>query len=604
MGAIEIVAFLAFSLLLPVAIVAAIAFAVSRRRSRGGAAAGGEPIAVSVRRFYFYLVALVGLLVGVGGAYYIVGFALEALVGERVIASSREPLAIGLSLAIVGLAVWAVHWRQIQRSRARPAEANALLRSLYVYLVLAIAGAFLLVVGYEIVRWLLGIGSGAPIETSSWSFAIVWGVVWVYHWRVGSDAPAAPPALAVRRLYIYGAAAVALIVGAAGLGMAIFAVLDAGYHAVFGSAGLLAPGERLWDETMISGLALAISGLAAWSLHWLGFGAGAESALRQAYAYAAALLGGYLVAMVAVIALARLPLGWLLGGPPVPAAEHFAAAPNWIATFAVGAAVWLYHRAVLRGEADRSPLGARAAARAYTYPLAGFGLAAVALAVGIAGEQLLESLLRSDDGILTGAGAGADAIATSIALALAGTPVFLGYWRLAQRRAGAPDGAEQSAPARKIFVFGILGITALTLIGSLSFLLYALLSDVLEGEFGIRFLYEGRGGVAAIAATLPVLLYYWAVYRRDREREPVRARVRRREVAVLLAPGGDAALAELEQALGYGVEAFAWADAAGPVGALGPDQVRDLAERVAGAAGARVLVTLDSSGARVLSYDP
>ncbi len=598
-------AFLALSLLLPAAVVAAIVVAIARRRSQGGAAAGGEPMAVSVRRLYFYLVALVGLLVGVGGVYYIVQFALDGVFGDLVIASSREPLAIGLSLAIVGLAVWGFHWRHIQRSQSRPEEARALLRSLYVYLVLAIAGTFLLVVGYEIVRWLLGIGGDSEFSASSWSFAIVWGAVWAYHWRVGAAGPESPPALAIRRFYVYGAAAVGLIVGASGLGMSVFAVLDAGYQAAFGTGELLSLGGRLWGEELISGLALAVTGSGAWGAHWLRFGAGgSDSALRGAYVYAAALLGGYLVGMIAAAAIAILLLGWWIGDVPDTAAEHFSTMPNWIATLAMGSAIWLYHRAVLRGDSDESPLGAISRVRVYTYPLAGFGLAALALAVGIAANQLVESLLRSDEGILVGAGSGLNASAESIALALVGMPVFLGYWRLAQRRAGQSGGAEQSALARKIFVFSVLGATALALIGSLSYLLYTLLSNVLAGEFGIEFLYQGRSAIGTIAATLPFLLYFWIIHRRDREREPVRVSVERRAVAVLSGPGGEGVVADLERALGYRVEAFAWADSEGPARVLDQVQIRDLAERVSGAAGSRVLVTLDSSGARVLSYDP
>ncbi len=590
-------------LLSPVALAAAIAFAISRRRA-AGAAAGGEPLAVSVRRFYFYLAALIGLLVGTGGAYYIVRFALEVLFGEQVITASREPLAIGISLALVGLAVWGIHWRHIQRSLGRPAEARALLRSLYVYLVLAIAGGFLLVVGYEIVRWLLEIGRGDKFDPSSWSFAIVWGAVWAYHWHVGSNAPPSGPATAVRRFYVYGSAAVTLVVGAVGTGMAVFAVLDAGYLAAFGSGEPLAAGDRLWGETMVSGLALALTGGAAWSTHFLRFGAGSvDSVLRQVYAYAAALLGGYLLSMIAVVAGGAMLLTWLIGNPAGTAASHFSATPNWIATLAVGLAVWAYHRSILLREADESPLGAVSGARVYSYPLAGFGLAALSAAIGIVVSNLADSLLRPDENILVGAGSQLDPLANAIALTLVGAPVFLGYWRLAQRRAARPGSREQSSVARKVFVFGVLGAAALVLTGSLSFLLYALLSDALAGVFGIGFLYEGRGAVGATAATLPFLLYFWHVNRTDRGQEPTPARPRRRQVAVLSGPGAEEAVAAIERALGYRVENFAWAEAEGGAGAIEPDRLRELAEQVAGARGSRVLITLDSSGPRVLSYD-
>ena len=590
-------------LLSPVAIVAAIVYGLSRRRAGSGAPAG-EPMAVSVRRLYFYLAALVGLLVGAGGVYYIVQFVLEGLFGELVIAASREPLAIGISLAVVGLAVWGIHWRHIQRSQGRAEEARALLRSIYVYLVLAIAGGFALVVGYEIVRWILQTGQGGEFDPSAWSFAVVWGAVWAYHWQVGRGAASTASGVAVSRLYVYGASAVALIVGATGIGMVVFVVLDAGYQAAFGAGELVAPGDRIWDETMISGLALAVAGGAAWSLHFLGFGAGeSASMLRQAYVYAAALLGGFALAMIAVIAVATLLFVWLIGAPAPDSAFHFERVPNWIATLVIGAAIWYYHRALLQREAEHSPLSPVSGSRVYSYSLAGFGLVAVSVGIGIATANLTESLLRSDDGILVGAGSQLDPIATSLALALVGTPVFLGYWRLAQQRAGKPGGAEQSALARKVLVYSVLGAAALALTASLSFLLYALLSDVLEGVFSLGFLYEGRGAVGATAATLPFLLYFWSINRRDRILEPARPKPVRRSVAVLAGPGGEEAVAAIERALGYRVEAFAWAEPEGEVGTIEPDQLQALAEQVARASGSRVLIMLDSTGARVLSYD-
>ncbi|MXW27722.1 MAG: hypothetical protein F4Z80_02340 [Chloroflexi bacterium] len=594
---------LAFLVLLsPLVIAVAIAFAISRRRA-AGAANGGEPIAVSVRRCYFYLAALIGLLVGAGGVYYIVRFALEGLFGELVIAASREPLAIGISLTVVGLAVWGIHWRHIQRSLDRPAEAQALLRSLYVYLVLAIAGVFLLVVAYEIVRWLLEIGRGGEFDPSAWSFAIVWGAVWVYHWHVGSAPVSAGPGAAARRFYVYGSAAITLIIGATGVGMAVFAVVDAGYQAAFGPGDLLSTDARLWGDTMVSGLALALTGGAAWGTHFLYFGAGSgDSALRQAYVFAAALLGGYLLSMVAVTAVGVMLLTWLIGNPAEETASHFAATPNWIATLVVGLAIWVYHRAILLREVDESPLAAVSGSRVYTYSLAGFGLAALSAAIGIATAHLAESLLRSDEGILVGAGSQLDPLATAIALALVGAPVFLGYWRLAQQRAALPGGEEQSAVARKVFVFSVLGAAALVLTGSLSFLLYVLLNDVLAGVFGFEFLYEGRGAVGATAATLPFLLYFWHINRNDRELEPARAKPRRRLVTVLSGPGAEGIVADIERTLGYRVETFAWAEAEGAAGIMEPEQLRELAERVSGAGGSRVLITLDSSGARVLSY--
>ena len=73
-------------------------------------------------------------------------------------------------------------------------------------------------------------------------------------------------------------------------------------------------------------------------------------------------------------------------------------------------------------------------------------------------------------------------------------------------------------------------------------------------------------------------------------------------MTVLSGPGAEEIIADIERTLGYRVETFAWAEAEGAAGTMEPEQLRELAERVSGAGGSRVLITLDSSGARVLSY--
>ena len=600
------VIFVTLALLTPLAAVAALVYAVSRWRRAGAATESGEPATVLVRRIYFYLVALAGLLVGAGGLVFIAQFALEALFGQIVLADSRDPLAIGLSLALVGLAVWGLHWRAIQRSLSQsPAEQTALLRSIYIYLLLAIAGAFLLAAGYQVLDWLLSLGRGNGFEPEPWALALVWGPVWAYHWWIGSAA-ADDPNVGVRRLYIYGAAAVALAVGATGAGMAIFAVLREGYHAFFGAPAL--SGGGLWGETMVSGLALALAGGPAWWIHFRRFGAGqSDSVLRQVYLFAATHIGGQLLALIAAIAAAVLACTWLIGDPSNDgAAEHFVSMPNWIALLAVGIAIWAYHRAVLLGEADRSPPGMASSLRVSTYVSAGFGLAVLATAVGMAASNLATTLFEPAADVLSGAGLRRNAAAVAIALAAVGTPVWAGYWRAAQARVGADEERERSALARRIFVFMVLGAMALVLIGGLSFLLYALLSDWLAGEFGLEFLYEGRNALGAIAASLPFLLYYWRVHQQDRALEPARPKKikARRQVAVLAGPGGESFVVELERVLGYRVEVFRWVDSAGRAPEPDPEQVEAVAAGIAAAAGERVLITLDAGGPRILSYEP
>ena len=82
----------------------------------------------------------------------------------------HEPLANGVSLLAVGLPVWAMHWRAVQRvarsqDAAGTAERSALFRRIYLYGFALVSALFVLFelsqVVYRLLLWLLGDTDGA-----------------------------------------------------------------------------------------------------------------------------------------------------------------------------------------------------------------------------------------------------------------------------------------------------------------------------------------------------------------------------------------------------------------------------------------------------------
>ena len=72
----------------------------------------------------------------------------------------------------------------------------------------------------------------------------------------------------------------------------------------------------------------------------------------------------------------------------------------------------------------------------------------------------------------------------------------------------------------------------------------------------------------------------------------------------LLAGAGSEPIARaLEEALGYEVVLLRWADPAGLPPALEQADFEEMARRIGAAPGANVLVALDETGARIMSYD-
>ena len=207
-----------FGSLLPIAIVAAIVYAIVRLMRRRPATGPDDPGMGTVRRLYFYTVALIALVVAVNGLAQIGRFVLDSLFGGDVVSGSRVGLAVGISLSVVGLAVWGIHWRLIQRSVATmPVEARAVMRKLYLYVVLGIAAGFLLWSSGDILLWLFG---ELDFNALSWSFLAIWGGVWAYHWRLEADeGQPTVETLGIRRAYLYAVSAVTLVMAAMGAGV-------------------------------------------------------------------------------------------------------------------------------------------------------------------------------------------------------------------------------------------------------------------------------------------------------------------------------------------------------------------------------------------------
>lgn len=173
------------------------------------------PRQVSVRRFYTYLVALAALgalAAGVGGLLWTLA---DAVAQRRPPRADwwQDQVALFATLAIVGLPVWAAHWRPV----ADAVEARALSRRLYLYL--ALIAAMLVLVGSAVVAlylpltWLLGADSAATLVSDlmrALALALVAGAVAAYHVqvlrrdsRLTRDAPPMPapaPATLLARL--------------------------------------------------------------------------------------------------------------------------------------------------------------------------------------------------------------------------------------------------------------------------------------------------------------------------------------------------------------------------------------------------------------------
>ena len=593
-------------LLLFVVVIGAVAYGLSTLARRGRGLAVADPGIGTVRRLYFYVVSFVALMMASNGIALVGAYVLESVFGPDTLARSTVQLASGISLTVVGLPLWAFHWRLITRQvRALPVETRSFLRKLYVYLVLGVSVGLTVGAAIGVLEWVFGVQ-----RFKGWSLAaiVVFGVVWVFHWRVEEqEGQRTPETLSVRRFYMYMTAAVMLVMMSLGGALLVHAVLLQAYEAVT-SVRVLQPWESgLWREPIREALAMTIVAGGVWAGHWLYLARGdIGSTLRQLYLYGLAVFGGIVTVVTAIGVAIYGTLVWVIGASDeVFASAHFRFVPGALASLIAGSAVLAHHWLVASKDARSRDREAQAVQSSYNYVLAGIGLVALSAAIATLVAIAIGAIAESGRTLVSGQDVWRNQLALAITLGVLGAPLWSVYWRSAQRRAAAEGVAACSGLARRIFTFVVLGAGMLALLGGLSSLVFIVLRELLDGDPSVV-LRETKLSFAAIAPAALFLPYQWMVYREDRRllgsaREQ-EAPSQRKAVTVLVSENGAQFVQELESALGYKVSPLRWADPEAGQLEVSALELRELAHRIADTPGQNVLLVPEGTGMRVLSY--
>ena len=598
---------------IPLVIIGLIVYGIIvwRRRSAEHASEDNTDLGIgTVRRLYFYFVSFVALMMAATGIVLIIRFILDSITGGAVISDSNTSLAAGVSLLVVGAPLWYFHWRYIQRAVVeQPVETRSILRKLYIYITLAVAGSILIYTALNILNWIF-----RTDDFSGYDFAalIIWGTVWVFHWLVEErEGQSSPETRAIRRLYIYIASLVGLVMLSLGVGRVLYFILLEGYNALV-STPLIGGEPGLWRHAMREMLAVAIVGGGIWALHWLYVARrDFDSVLRQVYLYIFAILGGVMTTLSALGIIIHEMLVWAFGAISADStAQHFEFLPGSVATLAIGAALWAYHWYRVRSEADLSAATPLSARRAYTYILTAIGTGALAFAIFTLVAAVLKLILGSFADVVIGSDLWKGPLANIVTLAILGAPLWGYYWQNIQRRVLELDADERQSTSRRIFLFVALGIGVLALLGSGSAALFFFLRDLLDVSLSLDTINDMATPIAVIAAAATFLPYYWTIYRQDQaaapEVEPELAPAAGQSIrkpVTLLATDGSALAAQLSAAIGYEVNSLRWADVNAAQPTLTGEESAEIAQLIADAPGSYILIVPDGDNLRVLSHD-
>lgn len=475
----------------------------------------------TVRRLYFYAVALISLEIVLWGLINL----LRSIV-DQTLGVGAEALAQALALVVVGVPIFLVHWLWAQRSsRREEEERTATLRAIFLY-------GMLLGTLIPLIQNVLGLVDRIllqivhlPVERAIVGGLQTWpdnliaiamnGIVAVYFWNIlvneWKTLPARENFADVRRLYRYVWVLYSLLMMILGaqqvLNFIFYVPAD-----VLGEVG---------RDTMINGIALLLIGTPVWFYSWrviqglLGETVEKESNLRLGFLYVLA-LGGVITVLTTAAMLVNIVVTKLLGsGISTTDFVHQIGGP--ISVGVPLGAVWGYYGYWLNRHLDSIGDAVQQAGmrRVYFYILSVLGLGGAFTGVAVlikfmidgfvSGSWILGDTLRSN-------------LATAISLIAAWLPLWLLTWRPMQSLALAQD--ELAVHARRSIIrrtYLYLALFAGVIGGMISAvaLVFELLKALLSGQTDSSFLSTILNDLQLLGLFVVLLIYHWSVLRRD-----------------------------------------------------------------------------------------
>ena len=493
----------------------------------------------TIRRLYFYLVALISLEVVLWGLINL----LRTMFSSGLTFPGADTLAQALALIFVGVPIFSVHWLWAQNSSARdPEEASATLRALFLYAVLLITLIPVIQNILALINRTLVVGGGISSYrafvggSQTWidnGIAILLNLIAaVYFFSIlkknWEDVQAKENFADIRRLYRY-------IWVLYGLLMTVFGSQQVIRFLFYQPTSVLGAQGR---EMFINGLALILVGTFVWVYTWnlcqkaLDEPNERGSTLRLIVLYILS-LSGVLVVLASSGVLINTLLVQLLGEPLTwkELVSHIGS------PFSVGvplAVVWAYYGRWLNNEIAFFNDDARRAAlkRFYLYILSLTGL--VTTFIGL--TLLIAFIIQMITGdALWGTTAAAE-LSGAISTLLAGLPLWLSAWRPMQKEAltssDMGDHARRSL-VRRAYLYLAIFVTVIGGMTSAIYLVYTILFGFLDHRAN-SFTNDVLNGVQLLTLFAAFLIYHWSALRQDGNRAADALASRQAQFAVII----------------------------------------------------------------------
>lgn len=585
-------------------IVIVIVFATRRSKNALRSVDRAEGTTIT-RQIWLYLIALISLGIFAGGVGQLLTLLFDVTIRSSLTQVgveyySREQFSLGLAMTVIGGPLWFFFWRAIQRRvKGNSEEIGSVIRKLFLNLILFETAINGLIAASNFLRWLI---AGVPLEEFSsdvLSMIIVVGVIWFYHWWVseGEGYPA-PGSKTVRRWYVYGIASFSLV------------WLVVGFVLLINTAVVNVP---VWENTLVRGqfwgevaqmsIAMVLLGGISWYFHWFRMARGdLDSTLRKVYFYLFAVSGGAITSLtVSTILLFRF-LAWVLNG------NYFSNGPRFqflgwaIPTILVGTGIWGYHRWLAQEEAGKVEEKRQSAERVSNYLMTFLGLGTLVTGLSLLFGIMVDLIIYAGGtSLVATTGWWRNQLALCLALLIVGAPLWFYYWNGILRRARTGGISEWRALSRRIFLYIVIGSSILILTADLVNIIYQLLSNMLQGDFGINVLRNSKWSLQTLIVAVPLLWYHWQVLRADQRRGTELRMIKRTITLLTDDPSGDLAF-RIENKIGSRIQVLY--QAGQPlVQSLIPDEEIDrVSEEIKSAPSDKVMLLVLEGKMTVLPY--
>jgi hypothetical protein len=477
----------------------------------------------SIRRLYFFLVALISLEIVIWGLINL----LRTIVARDSIFPGVDTLAQALALIVVGVPIFLLHWLWAQRAAARDDEEHtATLRAVFLY---GVVLATLIPVVQDVLAFIdrtLISSSGMEATRAILGAQQTWqdnliaialnGVAAAYFYTVLRANWQALKERAnfgdVRRLYRY-------IWMLYGLSMTLFGVQQVLSFLFYIPSTIIAESGR---ELVINGLALVILGAPIWSYAWtvcqkaMAEPAEQGSQFRLVVLYILALAGVVTVLTCAGLVLDTVLLQVL--GENRTLQDFLQQIGNPLSIGIPLAGIWAYYGTWLGKEFDSvSDVSRRGGLkRFYFYILSLIGLVATFIGLALLLSFVVDVL---SSGFMTVWGETLRSrVAGAIAILFAGLPLWLLTWRPMQAEALAQGDAgdwARSSLVRRFYLYLIIFASVIGGMVSGVYLVYQALNALLHGNLANDFLSTLLNTLQVLVLFVAFLLYHLSVLRRD-----------------------------------------------------------------------------------------